>query len=575
MTVRRTRALSVFAALVAARCLAACEPASDPGPTPEPTATRPNILWLVAEDLSPIVPPFGDTTVETPNLSRLAAEGIRYTNAFSVSGVCAPSRFTLATGVYTTSAGAHHMRTQYNKAHLEAVGLMPYEVVPPPRVRMMSEVLRAHGYYATNNEKTDHQFAPTVTAWDASGPTATWRDRPPGAPFFAVMNFVITHEGQVWAGRVSCRTVRYYRLFGSTEEDPFDCTGSDAPFPDHVRDDTAVPVPPYLPDTEVVRRDLRRVYSNIVELDRQIGVVLDALESDGLLDETIVVFYADHGGPLPRQKRLLYDSGIRVPLIVRFPDGRGAGTVRERLVSFVDFAPTTFSLAGIAPPDYLEGTAFLGEHEGAPRDYVFAAADRLDAQYDMIRAVRDRRYKYLRNFRPEQGYYLPVAYREQMGSTRELLRLRDAGGLDAVQAQWFRSSKPEEELFDTWNDPHETENVAGRPEFRAQLVELRGALDEWMRETDDKGALTEAELLESFWPGRRQPVTATPVATRRDGLVTLTSATEGASIGYRPPGGESAWRVYVSPFEVDPGQEIEAIAHRIGFAPSTTKAMVR
>ncbi|MDE2823961.1 MAG: sulfatase, partial [Chloroflexota bacterium] len=170
----------------------------------------------------------------------------------------------------------------------------------------------------------------------------------------------------------------------------------------------------------------------------------------------------------------------------------------------------------------------------------------------------------------DQGYYLPVAYREQMGAMRELLRLRDAGGLDAVQAQWFRSSKPEEELFDTWNDPHETENVAGRPEYQAQLVELRGALDEWMRETDDKGALTEAELLESFWPGRVQPVTEAPVATRRDGFVTLTSATEGASIGYRPSGAEAAWQVYVSPFEVDPGQEIEAIAHRIGFRRSGT-----
>lgn len=534
------------------------------------SAARPNILWLVAEDLSPIIPPYGDHTVETPNLSRLAAEGIRYDNAFSVSGVCAPSRFTLATGVYTTSAGAHHMRTQYNAAHLEAVGLTPYEVVPPPRVRMMSEILRAHGYYATNNEKTDHQFAPTVTAWDASGPTATSRDRPPGAPFFAVVNFVITHEGQVWAERVACRTVRHYRVFGQDGEDPFDCTGTDAPFPDHVPDDLAVPVPPYLPDTEPVRRDLRRVYSNIVELDRQVGVVLAALEGDGLLDETIIVFYADHGGPLPRQKRLLYDSGIRVPLIVRFPDGRGAGTVRERLVSFVDFAPTTFSLAGIAPPDSLEGTAFLGEHEGAPRDYVFAAADRLDAQYDMIRAVRDRRFKYLRNFRPDQGYYLPVAYREQMGSMRELLRLRDRGGLDAVQAQWFRSSKPEEELFDTWNDPHETQNVAARPEYRAQLLELRGVLEKWMRQTDDQGARTEAALLESFWPGRVQPVTEAPVGTRRKGLVTLTSATEGASIGYRRAGGESAWQVYVAPFEVGPGQEVEAVAHRIGFAPSAT-----
>ena len=297
---------------------------------------------------------------------------------------------------------------------------------------MMSEVLRAHGYYATNNDKTDHQFAPTVTAWDASGPDATWRGRPAGAPFFAVLNFGITHEGQVWAERVPCRNLRYHRLFRSSVDGGAPCDGETGPFPDHVAGDLAAPRPPYLPDTAPVHRDLRRVYSNIVELDRQIGLVLDALEAEGLLDETVIVFYADHGGPLPRQKRLLYDSGIRVPLIVRFPDGRGAGTATDRLVSFVDFAPTTFSLAGIAPPAYVEGTAFLGRHEGAPRDYVYAAADRLDAQYDMIRAVRDGRFKYLRNFRPDRPYYLSVVYREQMGSMRELLRLRDAGRLERL-----------------------------------------------------------------------------------------------------------------------------------------------
>ena len=562
---RATTVSSVLAALL----LGACEKEAGTTAIPDPPPGRPNILWLVAEDLSPIVPPYGDTTVQTPHLSRLAAEGIRYDNAFSVSGVCAPSRFTLATGVYTTSAGAHHMRTQYNQHHLEAVGLTVYEVVTPPAVRMMSEVLRAHGYYATNNDKTDHQFAPTVTAWDASGPGATWRGRPDGAPFFAVLNFGITHEGQVWADRVACRNMRYHRLFGAPAgEHPSACSGDDAPFPSHLPEDAVTPRPPYLPDTAPVRRDLRRVYSNVVELDRQLGVVLNALETDGLLEETIIVFYADHGGPLPRQKRMLYDSGMRVPLIVRFPDGRGAGTATDRLVSFVDFAPTTFSLAGVEPPGYLEGTAFLGQYEGAPRDYVYAAADRLDAQYDMIRAVRDKRFKYLRNFRPDQGYYLPVAYREQMGAMRELLRLRDAGGLDEVQAQWFRPSKPEEELFDTWSDPHETENLAGRPEYAEKLAELRRALEEWMRQTDDKGLLTERELLESLWPGWVQPVTEPPVATRRDGLVMLASTTEGASIGYRPAVGEAAWQVYVAPLVVGSDHEIEAIAHRIGFAPS-------
>ena len=563
-------ASSAFAVLGAALVLGAGATHAGAADSPE---TRPNILWLVAEDLGPILPPYGDRTVATPNLSRLAAEGIRYANAFSVSGVCAPSRFTLATGVYATSAGAHHMRTQYNRHLLEAVGLTPYEVVTPPEVRMMSEVLRAHGYYATNNDKTDHQFAPTVTAWDASGPDATWRGRPAGAPFFAVLNFGITHEGQVWAERVPCRNLRYHRLFRPAIGGDAHCDGETGPFPDHVGGDLVAPRPPYLPDTAPVHRDLRRVYSNIVELDRQIGLVLDALESDGLLDETVIVFYADHGGPLPRQKRLLYDSGIRVPLIVRFPDGRGAGTATDRLVSFVDFAPTTFSIAGVEPPAYLEGSAFLGTYEGAPREYVYAAADRLDAQYDMIRAVRDGRFKYLRNFRTDRPYYLPVVYREQMASMRELLRLRDAGGLDDVQAQWFRRSKPEEELFDTWRDPHETENLAAQPGHAEQLAELRAALDEWMRRTRDRGFLGEAEILESFWPDRVQPVTEAPVAMRSNGLVTLTSATDGASIGYRRAGSESAWQVYSEPFSVDAGEHVEAVAHRIGFAPSATVAV--
>ncbi|MCZ6640061.1 MAG: sulfatase, partial [Gammaproteobacteria bacterium] len=437
----------------------------------------PNILWLVAEDLSPIIASYGDTTVATPNLSRLAAEGIRYTNAFSVSGVCAPSRFTLATGVYTTSAGGHHMRTQYVQAHMDTLGLKLYEVVPPPAVMMMSEVLRRHGYYTTNNDKQDYQFAPTLTAWDDSSITASWRNRETAddKPFFSILNFNITHEGQVWAKVPSRRLLRYHELF-KDEPDPLyfeSGFGPEGSFPSHVPDDLTVPVPPYLPDTEPVRRDLRRVYSNIVELDLQIGVVMDALEADGLLDDTIIVFYGDHGGPLPRQKRLLYDSGLRVPLIIRFPDGRGAGTVSEELVSFVDFAPTMFSLAGIEPPSYLEGQAFLGEYRKSPRTYIHAAADRLDEYYDMIRAVRDERFKYLRNFRPDQGYYLPVAYREQMASMQELLRLRDIDGLSEEQAQWFRETKPHEELFDTWNDPHELNNLASDPEYAGKLEELK------------------------------------------------------------------------------------------------------
>ena len=534
---------------------------------------RPNIVWLVAEDLSPILPAFGDATVATPNIDRLARRGIRFTRTFSVSGVCAPSRFTLATGLYTTSAGAHHMRVTGSAAHLDEIGLVSYEVVPPPETRMLSEQLRESGYYTSNNAKTDYQFQAPVTAWDAIGPRATWRGRAPGQPFFAIFNFVITHESQVWAEAPVHALFRYHSLF-QDNPDPRHFTRQTGPigtFPNHVADDLTAPRPPYLPDTELVARDLRRVYSNVVELDRQIGRVLDALAADGLLDDTIIVFYADHGGPLPRQKRLLYDSGLNVPLIVAFPDGRRAGAIDDQLVSFVDFVPTTLSLAAIEPPEYLDGRAFLGAHQTTgKRRYIHAAADRFDTQYDLIRAVRDERFKYLLNFNTDRPYYLPVRYREQMASMQELLRLRDEGGLDPAQAQWFRNRKPTEELFDTENDPFELTNLAGDARYDDKLAELRGEVTRWMAATDDKGFIAEAELLDQFWPDQNQPVTNAPDVDSLNGRITLGSTTPGASIGYQLAlDADGYWRVYSRPIAVDPANPPRrAIAHRIGYAPS-------
>lgn len=516
---------------------------------------RPNILWLVAEDMSPYLASFGDSTVETPHLDRLAREGVRYTNVYSVSGVCAPSRFSLATGVYATSAGAHNMRTSSSPAYMDAIGLVQYETVPPPQVRMMSEVLRRHGYYTSNNAKHDYQFTAPVTAWDESSGQAHWRNRPEGVPFFSVFNFGVTHESRIWAK-----------------------TGDSL----WVDADLDVPIPPYLPETDAVRRDVLRMYSNVREMDHQVGQILAELEADGLLDSTIVVWYSDHGGPLPRQKRLLYDSGLHVPMIIRFPGASYAGTVDGQLISFVDFAPTTFSLAGIVVPAYVEGRAFLGDGRvPEPRRYIHAAADRLDTEYDIIRAVRDRRFKYLRNFRPDRGYYLAVTYREQMATMQELLRLRDEGGLDEYQAQWFRTSKPDEELFDTWTDPHELHNLADDPAHADKLTELRAEMDRWMNTTGDKGFIPEADLLEQFWPGREQPVTA-PVVFSRDGdRIALRSATAGASIGYELlPVGQTeteydascsrgrCWKVYTDPVTLPAGYRLRAVAHRLGYAPS-------
>ena len=506
---------------------------------------RPNILWIVAEDLSPIIPPFGDLTVDTPNLTRLADEGVRYTRVFSTSGVCAPSRASIATGMYQNRIGAHHMRTTSVVGEGPA-GLIPYEVVPPAYVKMQSQYFREAGYYTSNNAKEDYQFRKPITAWDDSSPQAHWRNRASGQPFFSIFNIGITHESQVWRQRDN---------------------------PLLLASDAEVPIPPYLPETDIAVRDIRQVYSNIIAMDREIGKLLSQLEEDDLVDDTIIFFYSDHGGPLPRQKRLLYDSGIRVPLIIRFPGKWRAGEIDDQLISFVDFKSTTLSLAGIEPPTYSDGRAFLGDFVETPtREYIHAAADRFDNEYDTIRAVRDSRYKYLRNYNLDKAYYLPLPYREQMPIMRELLQLNEQGKLNRFQAQWFREQKPLEELFDTDIDPYELENLAQDPAYSNKLKELSDELDSWLLEVDDLGFTPENELIEHFWPGGVQPVTEVPSMSIIDGEIHISSATPGANIAFQvirldqAPG--SRWQVYSNPVKVIPTRRVIAIAHRIGFAPS-------
>jgi arylsulfatase A-like enzyme len=537
--------------LLFAAALAGCQEAETQAIDQPNLPIRPNILWLVAEDLSPNISPFGDDTVATPNLDRLAAEGVRYTRVFSTSGVCAPSRAAIATGMYQNRIGAQHMRTT-NVSGFGVEGLIAYEAVPPPYVKMHSQYFREAGYYTSNNAKEDYQFRKPVTAWDESNNQAHWRKKASGQPFFSIFNFGITHESQVWA----------------QAENPL-----------RVPEDLEVPIPPYLPDTEIARQDIRQVYSNIIAMDEQVGRILDELEADGLLKSTVIFWYTDHGGPLPRQKRLLYDAGLQVPMIIRYPDGWRAGEIDEQLISFVDFKSTALSLAGIEPPDYVDGRAFVGEFQSSEeRRYIHAAADRFDRQYDTIRAVRDARFKYLRNYNPEQGYYLPLSYREQMPIMQELLRLRDLGQLNEAQAQWFRSVKPEQELFDTESDPHELVNLATDPAYAEKLSELSAELDNWLSGFDDKGMMPEPDFIREIWPGEEQPVTKSPTATQQYGRVMLVSTTEGANIGYQILAADEeltgTWSVYTGPVPVAADQRLIAIAHRIGYKPSTMIELV-
>jgi uncharacterized protein (TIGR02145 family) len=512
-----------------------------PGPSRAPRPARPNVLCIVCEDISPRLGSYGDPVALTPVLDRLAREGVRFTRVFSSSGVCAPSRAALITGMYASAIGANNMRT----SSADRVGLPSYEAVPPPAVRPFTEYLRAAGYYTTNNAKTDYQFQPPLTAWDESGRDAHWMNRPEGMPFFSVFNLETTHESQVW---------------------------------DRADDPVVVPperviLPPYYPDTPAVRRDVARVYSNVAIMDRQVGELLALLEAAGLADDTIVLFYSDNGGPLPRGKREMLDSGLQVPFMIRFPDGSNAGGVVDDLVAFVDVPATILSLAGVPVPKHMHGRPFWGDQKGPPREHVFAARDRMDERVDHVRAVRDRRFKYVRNYRTDLPRYQDIDYRRQMATMRDILRLRDEGKLDPVQSLWFEPTKPEEELYDTEADPHEVRDLAGDPAHRAPLERLRAALDGWLRETGDRPGRPEAELLEELWPGRVQPRTVAPAIAWHDGRVVIDSPTPGSAVAYQIDGRglrPDHWRLYTGPFAARSGAVVTAAANRVGWAPSAT-----
>ena len=532
---------------------------------------RPNIVWLVAEDLGLYIPSFGDSTISTPNLSRLAEEGVRYNNVYSVSGVCSPSRASIVTGMYPTSIGAHHMRTLSQQPAAKEKGIINYEVVPPPKVKMVSQILREQGYYCTNNKKEDYQFYKSLTAWDESSIFAHWRNRDKDQNFYSIFNFGVTHESNLWDP--------WYRHFDLDTFPPRrgigkwweQFAGIEKPF--YVSDSIKISVPPYLPNNDIVRNDMKRMYSNIVEMDGKVGLILKQLEDDNLLEETIVVFYTDHGGPLPREKRLLYDSGIRVPMIIRYPNQVRAGEVDNRLISFVDFAPTLLSMANIPPNKFHQGRAFEGKYKSKnKRKYIYAAADRFDEHYDMIRAVRDNQYKYLKNFNPEKPYYLPLEYREKMDSMQELIRMNQSGQLDNLQLQWFRNEKPKEELFDTYSDPYELRNLAGDPKYKDKLYELKNECSKWMEEVDDKGPMPEEELIESFWPNKIQPITKDPVIDKVGDNLVVSCQTEGANIGFKLSHQDTptwkGWRPYIKPIAYEEGMKVEFKAHRIGYLPS-------
>jgi uncharacterized sulfatase len=420
---------------------------------------RPNILWITCEDISPNLGCYGDAYARTPNLDAFAKQGLRYTKAFAPIGVCAPSRSTLILGVMAPTVGSQLMRCQTK---------LPGAIRPFPAY--------LDGYYRANNVKTDYNFEAPKGSWDESSGKAHWRNRKPGQPFFAVFNLTSCHESQIRIPEAAHRK----RVEGFEPHDP-----------------AKAPVPPYHPDTPEVRQDWARYADGITRMDVEAGRILRELEEDGLAKNTIVFFFSDHGAGMPRSKRWLYDSSLRVPMIVRFPDGQGAGTTSDRLISFVDYGPTVLSLAGVKPPAHMQGRPFLGAHEAPPREVVFGFRDRMDERVDLLRCARDAKYKYIRNYMPHRPWAQHVSYMYEMPTMRAWKKAYDAGTLNADQRRFFET-KPFEELYDCDADPHELKNLAGDPAMAGTIDRLRKATDAWMVETRDLGLLPEPDLRTRF-----------------------------------------------------------------------------
>jgi arylsulfatase A-like enzyme len=424
------------------------------------TDERMNILWLVAEDLSPDLACYGTTQVRTPNLDRLASRGVRFTRAYTTAPVCSASRSAFMTGMYQTTIGAHNHRSHRDDGYTLPAG-----------VKVISDRMRDAGYFTANlrklpascgfsgTGKTDWNFNLDHKPFDSD----SWSDLKSHQPFFAQLNFSETHR-------------------------PFHAPRQ--------ADPAQVVIPPYYPDHPVTRQDWAEYLDSASELDRKVGRVLEQLEADGLADRTLVVFMGDHGQCHVRGKQFCYEEGLHIPLILRWPDtfremdSIEPGSVDDRLIEAIDLAPTFLALAGVAKPASMQGRIFLGKKSEPPREYAFGARDRCDETVFRFRTVRDARYRYIRNFTPDRPFLQPNAYKENSYPVWNLLKELDAQGkLTPAQKALAAPTMPPEELYDLDADPDEIHNLVGSqdPAHQQALNRLRSVLERWIEDTNDQG----------------------------------------------------------------------------------------
>ncbi|MFM7607162.1 MAG: sulfatase-like hydrolase/transferase [Prosthecobacter sp.] len=434
-------------------------------------ADQPNILWLVCEDMSPDLGCYGDTYAKTPQIDQFAARSIRFTRAFAESPMCAPSRSALITGMHTGPLGTSMMRSAHPV---------------PTAYRGFPAWLRQAGYYTSNNAKTDYNlFAPNFvqTAWDESSKTAHWRKRPAGKPFFSVFNYGDTHQ--------SMTSRDNYADFVKKVQSRLS--------PGEIHDPAKVPLPPYYPDTPTARRTVARYYDCISTLDVWVRDMLRDLEADGLAQDTIVFFYSDHGAGMPGGKAATFARGLRVPLLVHFPEKfrhlapAAKGTVSDRLVSFVDFGPTVLALAGLKVPEHMQGRPFLGSDIGEPSKFVYGTRDRMDETLETTRWISDGRYHLVRSFDtqpPADQQTLLSCYNSNGELCREIRALKAAGSLNDTQRKLWGDSRPPLMFFDTQSDPWCVNNLSNDPAHREHAATMLAELDGLMLRDLDLG----------FWP---------------------------------------------------------------------------
>jgi len=431
----------------------------DAADQPDAAKARPNILWITSEDNGPQLGCYGDGYATTPHIDRLATRSVRYRTCWSNAPVCAPARTTIITGVFPTSTGSEHMRSN---------------VPLPASMKMYPQLLRQAGYYCTNNSKEDYNVIKPDGVWDESSPRAHWKNRGAGQPFFAVINYTISHESQI-RNKIDDRH--------------------------RIHDPAKVSLPAYHPDTPEVRGDWAQYYDRMTMMDEQVGDSLQELEKAGLADDTIIFYYGDHGSGMPRSKRWPYSSGLRVPLLLHIPAKFAhlrptdylTGGESTRLISFVDLAPTLLSLLGMETPDWMQGHAFAGTRDAGPQPFLYGFRGRMDERLDLVRSVTDGRYVYMRHYMPHKPCGQYVSYMFQTPTTQVWKRLFDEGRLDAAQSRFWQR-KPAEELFDLTTDPDEVHNLVDSAEHAAILERLRQAEQAQVRRVRDLGFLPEGEI---------------------------------------------------------------------------------